>query len=130
VCIIIHDWGHWGTNYLDNLDEKHDHWILGATIARALFGEKYGDLCAGHCDYSGEPKSIMYKADKYAFYIAPLWWLTINGMVEPKMRGHFKSARAAARDFKASVSAAIESGHFGSNHKFYLERVNGKKTNP
>lgn len=25
VCILIHDWGHWGTQYLDNYDEKKAH---------------------------------------------------------------------------------------------------------
>ncbi len=40
VCILLHDVGHWGKNYLDNYEEKKQHSILGAKIAGKLFGQK------------------------------------------------------------------------------------------
>lgn len=127
VCIVIHDWGHWGTNYLDNLDEKRSHWKLGAKIALKIFGYKWYLFCAGHCTYSGMTKSALYKADKYAFYIAPVWWLVLNNITEPKLMGPFGNIITAAKDYKARITESIESGKYTESHNFYLERVNGKR---
>src|SRR3990172_13355264 len=62
VCIAIHDIGHWGKDYLDDVEAKREHWILGARIAGKLFGDKYYAFCAGHDAYSGYARSELYKA--------------------------------------------------------------------
>lgn len=33
VCIFLHDIGHWGLDYLDDVNQKNKHWELGARIA-------------------------------------------------------------------------------------------------
>jgi hypothetical protein len=121
VCILLHDIGHWGTEYLDNFEEKRDHWRLGARVAGKLFGWKYYVFCAGHCDYSNYPPSPMFKADKYAAYLAPYWWLYLANFFEPKIRCGMKSRDAVSR-YKAQAKHNVESGEYKSNHEFYLER--------
>jgi hypothetical protein len=73
VCILLHDIGHLGLNYLDDYEAKQTHWMLGASLANALFGRKGFDFIAGHCSHSGYPHSMLYKADKYSWYLAPRW---------------------------------------------------------
>ncbi|MEK7500207.1 MAG: hypothetical protein AAB649_06435, partial [Patescibacteria group bacterium] len=99
VCILLHDIGHWGTNYLDNQEKKKQHWILGADVAGNLFGIDAYYFTAGHCTHSECPESLMYRADKYSYYIAPSWWLYINSIVDPKLnRG--KPIMVAIREFQ------------------------------
>ena len=52
VCIFLHDIGHIGKNYLTNYEEKRQHWILGARIAKRLFGWKGYHLICGHTTQS------------------------------------------------------------------------------
>lgn len=122
ICIFLHDIGHWGTNYLDNLDEKKSHWRLGARISLNLFGLKGWKLVAGHCIYSGEPKSELYKPDKYAFLIAPKWWLYTNLIFEPKIKRVGISRWKHLKMFQEEVKKSIETGIFKSNHDIYLEQ--------
>ena len=122
VCIALHDIGHWGMDYLDNHEEKKEHWALGANIAADILGLDAYLLIAGHCAHSEYPKSLMYKADKYSYYIAPTWWMWCNTIVEPKlMRG--KPRMVAIREFKKQVKESIESGEFRESHAMFLERV-------
>ena len=83
VCIFLHDIGHLGLDYLSNFEEKKEHWRFGAEISRTLFGKKGYSFVAGHCDYSNENRSALYKADKYSWYIAPKWWMYCNAYFEP-----------------------------------------------
>lgn len=121
VCIFLHDIGHWGLDYLDNPDEKKRHWIWGADIAEELFGIDAYFFTAGHCAHSGYPKSKLYKADKYSYYIAPTWWLWWNSIVEPRLNNGVK-IRVAIRKFKEQVKESIESGEYKESHAMYLER--------
>ncbi len=121
VCIAIHDTGHWGTNYLDNLQEKKVHWKLGAKLAGKLFGDKGFKLCAGHCEYSGFPQSKMYKADKLSQYKQSRLWSYWYQVFEPKISMGYSKKEAYER-FMAQVSKSIESGEFRSSHEMYLER--------
>lgn len=126
VCIFLHDIGHLGTNYLDNVFEKENHWILGAEVARNLFGEKGYELIAGHCIYSGRPRNKLYYADKMAMYLLPRWYMIWCGKVEPKL--HFTEMSQgmtlgqAVDDWRKKVKANIESGRYEGNHQMYLER--------
>lgn len=121
VCIFLHDIGHWGTDYLNNHEEKKDHWVFGADIAQKLFGLDAYFFTAAHCTHSGYPESMLYKADKYSYYIAPTWWLWWNSIVEPSLNGG-KSIKAAVREFRAQVKKSIESGEYRESHSMYLER--------
>ena len=121
VCIFLHDIGHIGTNYLDNIEEKNDHWIRGASIAYHLFGIEGYLLIAGHDKGSGFEESLLLKPDKYSRYIAPLWLLYFHTLVEPKLaRG--RNRLKDVRRFQAQVKESIESGKFRSTHNLYLER--------
>jgi hypothetical protein len=119
----VHDLGHWGTNYLDNLEEKKGHWRLGALLALKVCGARGWGMCAGHCNYSGYPQSKLYKADKYSWYLAPVWWLVCNDVVEPKLIRPGCNRRESAVLFKARVRESIESGAFRGTHDIYLEQT-------
>lgn len=126
VCILLHDVGHIGKNYLDNLDEKKQHWMLGANIARKLFGQKGYDLVAGHCEYSGLPQSKLYKADKYSQYKQNRLWSYIYQTFEPKISMGYSKKEAYER-FMKQVCISIESGKYRGNHEMYLERCKDKQ---
>ena len=121
ICILIHDVGHVGLNYLDNYEGKKQHWILGARIGRLLFGQKGFCFLAGHCSSSGYPLSDLYKADKYSWYIAPVWWLRWNCLVEPKITMGYSCCEAIAR-FKQQVKISIDTNQYRSTHSLFLER--------
>jgi len=121
VCIFIHDVGHWGLNYLDDVEQKKEHWKLGAKIGKWLFGQDAFDLLAGHCSTSGFPKSQLYYSDKYSWYIAPDWWLWLNTFAEPKLRMGY-NRWVAVHLFKKQVRESIESGAYQSTHAMYLKR--------
>lgn len=120
VCIAIHDWGHIGRQYLDNLDDKKSHWVLGARIAKFLFGQKGFNLCAGHCEYSGLPRSKLYKPDKMS-QLHPYLWSYIYQTFEPKLSMGY-SKREAWERFQKQVKKSVESGVYRSSHEMYLER--------
>ena len=121
VCIFLHDVGHLGLNYLDDFEAKKKHWMLGASIAYSLFGQKGFDFLAGHCSHSGHPLSELYRADKYSWHIAPYWWLYTNTFAEPKLRMGY-TRREAILKFKEQVRQSVESGEFRSTHEMFLER--------
>ena len=123
-CILIHDIGHWGKNYLDDIEVKQQHWILGATIARKLFGEKGWLFVAGHDRYSGYPESELLKPDKYSWIIAPRLWIVTNLLFEPKMRQNGMGRWEHADYFKKEVKRNIESGDYASAHDIYMRQDN------
>jgi len=122
ICIFIHDIGHWGKDYLDDFDQKKEHWREGARLAGKLFGDEGWVFCAGHCSHSGVTRSQLYKADKYSWHIAPIWWLWINNVIEPKLTVNCSGNMDAIRKFKAMVKDSVESGEFRSTHSMYLDR--------
>lgn len=123
VCIFLHDIGHWGLDYLSDIEDKKKHWELGAKVAKKLFGKKGYDFCAGHCIYSNLPKSALYKADKYSWYIAPVWWMYCNAFAEPLLAVGHETRTAAINCFRENVKKSIESNQYVSTHDFYLEKV-------
>ena len=122
VCILLHDIGHWGRDYLDDYEQKKEHWRLGANICGRLFRLKGYLFTAGHCSHSGYEHSKMYRADKHSWHIAPRWWLRCNCWFEPKLQGEM-TAREAIADFKEKVKQSVESGEYKSTHSFYLDRA-------
>jgi len=126
-CIFIHDIGHIGLHYLDSAEAKRQHWRLGARLAQNLWGDSAFLFLAGHCSDTGYERSLLYKADKYSWYIAPTWWLWWNNMVEPELTINCKGNMDAVRKFQAMVKTSIESGEYRSTHQIYLERKGCEK---
>jgi hypothetical protein len=120
-CIVIHDIGHLGKQYLDNLEDKKAHYVLGAKIARKLFGEKGEALVAGHCEYSGFPLSRLYRPDKYAMIYTTYWWSSWNCLMEPRLKGT-STMRHQYEWLMRQVHHNIDSGEYKSGHSMYLER--------
>lgn len=127
VCILLHDVGHWGKDYLDDVEQKKQHWILGARIAGRLFGPKGYELVAGHCTYSGVPASPMLKADKYSYLVTPRWYLITNLVVEPKIRNNGMTRGEHVDNFLREVRDNIESERWGSTHDIYLKQKRWKQ---
>ena len=138
ICILVHDIGVVGKDYLSYESEKKDHWIKGADIADRLFEIKGYILVMDH-DHEGLKNhrdvgifgdelvriygidNRLFKADKYSYYIASKFWIKTNCLIEPKLRTE-KSITKSAEDFKKRVKESIDSGKWLLNHSFYLER--------
>lgn len=121
-CIILHDIGHWGKDYLDDYDQKKRHGELGAKVAKALFGQKGYDLIAGHNPYNGSPKSKLHDPDKYSWVIAPVWWMTSNCIFEPKLQRKGNTKRESAIMFKKAMKENMDSGFKEIGHEIYLKQ--------
>ena len=135
ICILVHDIGHIGKDYLSYKEQKRDHWELGATIVYKLFGWKGYRLVMDH-DENGRiyhQENVitennvnfddnLFKADKYSWYIASEFWIKTNCLIEPKLRWGKMSISESTENFKKRVKESIDSGKWLSNHSFYLER--------
>ena len=91
ICILLHDVGICGRQYLSDDGAKKEHWLKGAWLSvyvvRALVGYsrsiQAGFLCAGHCpEESGYDESKLSRADKRSWLVAPMWWLWWNYWAE------------------------------------------------
>jgi hypothetical protein len=86
VCILIHDIGYCGKNYITN-NSNAGHAELGAKIALNFFGDKGWLLVLGHSRTSALkydiPLSKLEAPDDYSWLIASSWWLKSNHIVEP-----------------------------------------------
>jgi hypothetical protein len=79
VCIVIHDWGYWGSPNMDG-EEGEKHPALAAKIALRLFGREYHDLCLLHSRHYARmfcliPSKLCW-ADKLSIKYNP-WWIYI-----------------------------------------------------
>ena len=115
-CIFLHDIGHIGKDYLSDSKQKAEHWILGAKIARLLFGEKGFLLIAGHVTKSPYPRSKLYLPDKRSWLEAPDWWLLSNSLIED-----FETNASLPKNWKRLVRENIENGCPKGSHELYLE---------
>lgn len=122
ICIILHDIGHWGKNYMDDPAEKKKHPLLGAKIAGKLFGKKGYDLVIGHNNYFSNTRSKLYYPDKYSWIIAPSIWMLSNQIPEPKLirkgRGRWESVIM----FKDAMKENEKNGFVKRGHDIYLEQ--------
>lgn len=80
VCIIVHDWGYWGCEHMDQ-GEGAVHPYRGANVVYRLFGLEYFYLCLYHSrhmtkELGNKPVSALYYADKLSFVYTP-WWLYV-----------------------------------------------------
>jgi len=125
TCIYLHDIGHWGTQYLDNYEDKKAHWVLGARVAKCLFGQKGYDLIAGHSKEGGQAISQLYKPDKFSWIIAPTWWMITNTWFEPKLVRPGNTRRESALMFKAAMLDNWNNGLTKGGHEIYLSQWRG-----
>ncbi len=122
ICILIHDIGHWGKDYLDNYEEKKQHHELGAKVAKGLFGQKGYDLVSGHNAYKDQPRSLMYEPDKYSWVIAPIWWIMSNQIFEPKLIRKGCGRKESAVMFRDAMRENMKTGFQKKGHEIYLEQ--------
>ena len=75
-CILIHDWGYWGSPNMDG-ERGERHPEFAAHLAGRLLGPKYHDLCLYHsrhyCRNTGKEPSKLCWADKLSILYEP-WW--------------------------------------------------------
>ena len=121
-CILLHDIGHWGKDYLDNYEEKKRHAELGAKVARVLFGEKGFDLVAGHNAYNGQSRSKLYEPDKASWLKAPYWWLMTNEFIEPKLVRPGSTRKESINMFREAIAANARNGYAQQGHEIYLKQ--------
>lgn len=122
VCILLHDIGHWGKDYLNNYDEKKCHAELGTKVAKLLFGQKGYEFIAGHNAYNGNQRSQLYAPDKYSWVIAPVWWLMSNQIFEPKLIRKGYGRRESAIMFKEAMRENMKTGFKEQGHDIYLKQ--------
>ena len=122
VCIILHDIGHYGKNYLDNYEEKKHHAELGAKVAGWLLGDKARQLVAGHNAYNGEQRSKLYEPDKHSWLISPVWWMITNTYFEPKLIRRGSTRKESALMFKEAMRENYKTGWQKQGHDIYIEQ--------
>lgn len=120
ACIFLHDIGHIGTQYLDNIEEKNRHWKLGAEFAYYLFGQKGYELVAGHCSTSDTPKSRLYVPDKLSNITEPLIFSCWKCFIEPEIRNQNEGVIEHAKKWRELVTQSINSGNIIDSHELYL----------
>ena len=83
ICILFHDIGYLGKNYLSNLEDKKEHYFLGACICGILFGQKGFNFVASHTKNPFVPMDPKFKAaDRFAWVISNISWLRWNKLIE------------------------------------------------
>ena len=121
-CIILHDIGHWGKDYLDDYELKKRHGELGAKVSKVFFRQKGYDLISGHNPYNGTPRSKLHDPDKYSWVIAPLWWMISNCIFEPKLQRKGNTKRESATMFKEAMRDNWKTGFKELGHEIYMKQ--------
>jgi hypothetical protein len=100
ICILIHDWGYWGSDNIDG-QQGQKHPELGARIANFLFGDKYNQLCLYHSRAYAKSKnhtaSKLCWADKMGLALEP-WWTFVPRSC---LTGEIKEYRGYSDDDKS-----------------------------
>lgn len=122
VCILLHDIGYWGKNYIT--DKTNDgHAELGCRVAHRWFGPEYGHLVLGHsaaaCKKFSIPKSKLEEPDDYSWVIAPLFWMRWNAWVEKFEVGPKEWKEAVRKNFYSKNKVS-------GTELFHKTRTNGK----
>jgi len=129
ACIFLHDIGHLGKNYLDDPEEKKNHWRLGAEIASKLFGGRGYQLCAGHDPSSYTKRSKLYKPDKYARLISPSWLIILDRIAEPEIGKAHGGAMNGIDRFRKMLKDSLDKDEFKPTHDIYLEMLREQQSN-
>lgn len=117
VCILLHDIGHLGKDYLSDPELKKIHWQLGAVLAGKLFGTHAYWFVRWHSKSSNgstwQPSELFW-ADKYSRLIAPLWFRQASCLVEG-------FTRKQQRQWQADMRENWNNGCPKGSHQLYLE---------
>ena len=129
ICILLHDVGIIGRQYIAVDESKLGHWMLGANIAQRLFlrldmpkiAWKSWVLIAGHCpNESSLPKSKLFISDKRAYLIEPMWMKWLNYYLED-----FRISNPI--DWTERVRANLKCREPLGSHELYLRLKNGSE---
>lgn len=96
VCIIIHDWGYWGCENMDDKKgEEHPRWAADKTMK--WFGPQYYCLCLYHSRHyakrhNKQPSRLCW-ADKLSFLYDPKWFYLSRAWSSGELREYLKIAK-------------------------------------
>ena len=97
-CILVHDWGYWGSPDMDG-QSGIDHPKLGSEIAGRLFGDYYRQLVLLHSRHLarklGATPSKLCWADKASILFEPEWFYLLRARASGELAEY--RARAAWR---------------------------------
>lgn len=98
VCILIHDWGYWGSPNMDG-EEGERHPELAADIALALFGVYHYFLCLLHSRHLArslrkQPSRLCW-ADKLSILYDPWWFYLPRAWLSGELKEYRKLAADA-----------------------------------
>ncbi len=97
ICIIIHDWGYWGSPNMDG-QEGERHPEFAARLAGRWLGWEYRDLCLYHSRHYArnarvKPSRLCW-ADKLSILYEPAWLYLLRA----RLSGELKEYRKLASD--------------------------------
>ena len=98
ICIVIHDWGYWGSPNMDGAEgERHPEWA--ALFATRYLGEAYGELCLFHSRHyaakSDESPSRLCWADKLSMLFDPMWFYLLRARLSGEIKEYRKRTEEA-----------------------------------
>jgi hypothetical protein len=89
ICIVVHDWGYWGCSKMDDA-KGEEHPMVGASVARFLFGDKYGYLVLCHSRHlsnrMGLDPSELCWPDKFSILYEPRWWYLLRANLSGEIK--------------------------------------------
>ena len=96
VCIVVHDWGYWGCELMDDT-EGEQHPYFAAKIAGRLFGPKWYDFCLDHSRHlakkNGRTPSKLCWADKVSMSHDPMWFYLFRARLSGELAEYRYNAR-------------------------------------
>lgn len=96
ICILIHDWGYWGCEHMDDA-KGEQHPAVGARLALWIFrDQKYHDLVLRHsrflCKKIGCEPSKLCWADKFSMMSDPQWFYLIRARASGELAEYRSNA--------------------------------------
>ncbi len=131
ICILFHDIGICGRQYLSDDKAKFGHWWLGAHYSVKIIRKISGDnilglegycVCAGHCPKeSGYKKSMLFRADKRARVVMPTWMMWPEYWFEIKKTGGLNPP-----EWRKALKKKLAEGKVFNAHELYQETRTGE----
>ena len=131
ICILFHDIGICGRQYLSDDKAKDGHWYLGAHYASDLlwmFNRRSSlhiaayKMCGGHSPLeSNFPKSKLFRADKRARIVMPTWMMWPEYWIEIKKAGGVNPP-----EWRKVLKKKLASGEIFNGHELYIETRKGE----
>lgn len=105
ICIIIHDWGYWGSPNMDGVEgERHPEWA--AKVVSKYLGQEYEILCLFHSRhyariYDATPSKLCW-ADKLSIKHEPAWWYLFRARLSGELKEYRENAHRSGHVPKAA----------------------------